>query len=98
MRNICHCEQRERVGVQDFKGRECNSQKDVKEYMLDKQMFAEMFKNNKTEKTLIKQALLGSSLPTVPSSYYNIVSMVTWCWLSSQSRSSIYIFVAVAVL
>lgn len=46
---------------------------DVKEFMFDKKMFAETFKNNETEKTLIKETLVRSSVSIIHSSYYNIV-------------------------
>lgn len=40
--------------------------------MFDKQMFAGPLKNK--EKTVIKQALLGSCLSTMPTSYHNAVT------------------------
>ena len=58
----------EGVGVWGFKGKECNSQVNEKESVFGGQMFAEPPGNNGAERTLIRQAFLGPSLSTTPSS------------------------------
>ena len=60
------------VVVWDLKGRKAIHMETEKQ-MFDKQMFEMLFKDNGIWGTLIKWALLGSSLCTTTSSYYTVV-------------------------
>jgi len=62
------------VGAQDLKGKESNSQEEWKDvHVLVNKCLVAFQKQWDIERTLIKQALLGSSLSAIPRSYYNIV-------------------------
>ena len=61
------------VGSGTSKGRNAIHKK-TKKYMFSKQRFVGPHRNSGTKMTSIRQVLLGSSLPTIPSSCHNVVT------------------------